>query len=171
MKKILLALISLMILALPMGTGMYANYTLERDYKQEWHLADKSSTIEAKSNHIDNFVKKVEDGYAKGEFATYDAIIFKTDNNRFDKNLEALKTLAQRLDELEGMDPNSFQYNTAIQQITQQEQGEAQAMIGVFAGAYCLANYPLAWGWIGGSLVLLSVIGLIVTFVWWLIDI
>lgn len=44
------------------------------------------------------------------------------------------------------MDANSFQYNTAIQQITQQEQGEAIDMLSVFQGCWYKENYILLWG-------------------------
>ena len=54
------------------------------------------------------------------------------------------------------MDPSSFQYNTAIEQITKQEQGEASAMSGVLYGCYALQSYPLGWGWIATFLMLFS---------------
>lgn len=168
--KWLITLICTLLVGIVLSVNFYAGYKLEKDYYQEWHLADKSSTISAKSGHINKFVLSLEQGYAKGDFAKHDAILFKTANNDFEQNLTALKTLAQRLDELEGMDPNSFQYNTAIQQITQQEQGEAQAMVSVFTGCYSLANYPLIWGWIGGTLVCIIVLGYIGAFILFLID-
>lgn len=168
--KWLLTIICTLLVGLVLGLNTFAKYKLEKDYFQEWHLSDKSSTISAKSEHIDNFVSSLEQGYAKGDFAKNDAIFLKTPNNDFEKNLVALKTLSQRLDELQDMDPNSFQYNTAIQQITQQEQGEAQAMVNTFANCYYLANFPILWGWIGGTLVGFIVIGYIVAFILWLID-
>jgi hypothetical protein len=88
-------------------------------------------------------------GGEEGKFSSHNALFLKTDDNSFSKNLEALRTLNTRLEELSKMDPNSFQYNTAIQQITQQEQGEAGAMLNVFEGCYYLSNYPVVWGWIG----------------------
>lgn len=130
-----------------------ANYQWENQYSNSWSLADKSSTIEAKSMHIDKFIELLEAGNAKGDFASHDALFMKTPNNSFENNLNALKTLSSRLHELKDMDPDSFQYNTAIQQITQQEQGEAQAMMNVIGNCWCLANYPIVWGWILNTLV------------------
>lgn len=133
-----------------------ASYRFEKAYGQLWSLADKSSTITAKQQHIAQFVSALEQGYAKGEFSSHDAIWLDTPNNAFTNNLEALKTLSGRLVEIQGMNPSSFEYNTAIQQITAQEQGEANRMIGVFEGCYALKNYPGCWDWIGS----------VVLFVW-----
>lgn len=122
----------------------------ERDYQSSWDLADKSSTISAKRKHIDSFYDQLEMGFARGEFSSNDAIIFPNPNNSFKANLDALKTLKERLAEVEQMDPKSFEYNTAIQQITEQEQGEAGAMISNFGRCYLLSQHPVAWDWIGG---------------------
>lgn len=51
------------------------------------------------------------------------------------------------------MKPSSFEYNTAIQQITAQEQGDSKAMMGVISGCYELAGYPAVWKWIGGIII------------------
>jgi hypothetical protein len=71
-----------------------------------------------------------------------------TPNNELARNVDALRTLMQRLEQIQKMDPASFQYNTAIQQITEQEQGQAGAMLGVIRGCYDLQNYTMVWGWI-----------------------
>jgi hypothetical protein len=59
--------------------------------------------------------------------------------------LEAVKTLAERLDQIKKLDPNSFEYNTAIQQITGQEQGEAEVITQNIYFSYVLKNYK--WGY------------------------
>ena len=137
-------------------TAVIANYKLENQYTQLWQLADKSSSISAKQKYIAQFVAALESGQAKGDFASHDAIWLQTPNNDFGQNLDALKSLAGRLDEIQKMEPTSFQYNTAIEQITKQEQGEAGAMMGVFEGCYTLQNYPMVWDWIGGIFVALE---------------
>lgn len=126
-----------------------AAYTYENKYGQLWELADKSSTISAKYSYINEFVIALEKGYTNGDFADYNATFLQTPNNSFQKNLEALKTLSERLGEIREMNPSSFEYNTAIQQITAQEQGEADAILAVFKGCYNRENYPITWGWIG----------------------
>lgn len=137
-------------------TAVIASYKIENQYTQLWQLADKSSTIPAKQKYISQFVAALEAGRAKGDFASHDAKWLQTPNNDFDQNLDALKSLAGRLDEIQKMDSTSFQYNTAIEQITKQEQGEAGPMMGVFEGCYTLQNYPMVWDWIGGIFVALE---------------
>lgn len=122
----------------------------QEDYEYHWNLADKSSTIDAKKRHVENFYNALEMGYARGEFASYNAIIFQNPNNKFTENLKALKTLKDRLDEVDQMDPKTFEYNTAIQQITQQEQGEASEMLSNFSQSYMLSQHPISWDWISG---------------------
>jgi regulator of sigma D len=150
---------------------VFSKYNFEKEYYNEWGLADKSSTLSAKRQHIDNFIQSLEYGNSKGQFAEYDALFLKTPSNNFRTNITALKTLQERLIAVERMDPESFQYNTAIQQITQQEQGEAHEMIGVIKGCYYLSNYPLVWGWIGTTLFMVVSFGwlgsLIFSIVFW----
>jgi hypothetical protein len=145
------------------------NYTWTRDYYSFWSLADKASSIPAKQQKLEEFYKCLVNGRERGVFASNNAKFLITPDNSFDTNLQALKTLVDRLEEIKQMDPTSFQYNTAIQQITAQEQGEAKAMLGVFEGCYALVNYPIAWEWFGGIfwtfvvvLLLVSCIGFIV---------
>lgn len=151
--------LAIIMMGIQIRSGVICSYEFEKNYLQEWQLADKSSTIVAKQQHISEFVKRLESGLAKtndeevvmvSKFAPYDAIWLKTSNNSFKSNLIALKTLSTRLNEISTMNPNSFEYNTAISQITSQEQGEAKEMIAIFEGCYALANYKLVWGWIGG---------------------
>lgn len=133
-------------------TQVVSTYRFEKNYSQLWELADKSSTIPAKQQYISKFVSALEAGYANGEFSRHDAIWLTTPNNSFEANLTALKSLASRLEEIQGMNPSSFEYNTAIQQITAQEQGESRQLLNVINGCYELKNYPIIWKWIGGTL-------------------
>jgi hypothetical protein len=130
-------------------TDVKADYVWERDYSFYWNLSDKSSTIPAKQIHIHNFVESISEGWDHGHFSPNNAVIFKTPNNSFTANLKALETLSQRLSEIREMNPNSFEYNTAIQQITAQEQGEAHALMSTLKGCFILQSYPVVWGWIG----------------------
>ena len=68
------------------------------------------------------------------------------------------------------MDTSSFQYNTAIQQITAQEQGEAHSLINTIKECYVLQNHFIVWDWAGGisvGLIILLVIVGIVGFLFW----
>lgn len=147
---LMVAAVGTILLAIQIRTAIVADYRLENSYTQLWQLAEKSSTILAKKQYVTQFVAALESGYAKGDFASHNAKWLKTPNNSFNSNLDALKSLSGRLNEIQEMNPSSFEYNTAIQQITAQEQGEAQAMMAVFEGCYNLANYPMVWNWIGG---------------------
>lgn len=150
------SLISVIVLPITFYQQVVSKYQFEKDYGNEWGLADKSSTLTAKRQHIDKFIENLERD--KSKFATNNAIFLKTPSNNFEANLTALKTLQERLGIVEKMDPESFQYNTAIQQITQQEQGEAHEMIGVIQGCYYLNNYPMAWDWIFDILISVGII-------------
>lgn len=128
-----------------------ANYDYEKNYSSNWSLSVKSSSIAAKSIHIEAFVNSLEAGNRQGRFASHAALFLRTADNSFNQNLASLKTLRSRLNEItrnESMDQASFQYSTAIQQITVQEQGAAKEMLGVFQSCFILASYPLIWNWI-----------------------
>lgn len=129
-----------------------------------WKLADKSSTIEEKSRYIDRYVITLEQQGFEGK---YNALFLKTPNNSFDLNLKALKSLQLRLREISNMDVSSFEYQTAIQQITQQEQGEASEMLSVLKGVYFLNNGILVWGWIGIVVFVVLAILIIVGILMW----
>jgi hypothetical protein len=172
MAKILgvvLLMLGLLLVGLQIQSQIMSNYTYEKDYSNLWDLADKSSTIPAKQQYVTQFVSALEAGYAKGEFSDYDAVWLKTPNNSFKANIAALKTLAERLTEIQKMNPSSFEYNTAIQQITAQEQGEAAPLLHVIKGCYLKASYPLVWEWFIALITLLEGI-LIVTGVVLVID-
>ena len=149
-------------------TEIVVNYRFERDYLQLWQLADKSSTIPAKQKYIAEFVAKLKVGNEHGEFATHDAVWLRTPNNSFEGNLAAVETLSSRLTEIQQMNPSSFEYNTAIQQITAQEQGEAHYMLSVLKGCYVLQNYPAGWRWIAAVVGIGTVLLIIVSARIWL---
>jgi hypothetical protein len=154
---VVLLLLGLLLAGLQVKSLIMCNYTYEKDYSNFWALADKSSTISAKQQYITQFVSALETGYAKGEFSDYNAVWLKTPNNSFRANLAALKTLAERLTEIQKMNPSSFEYNTAIQQITAQEQGEAAPLLHVIEGCYLKTSYPLVWEWLGALITMLEV--------------
>ena len=130
------------------------NYHYERDIESYWNLAEKASTIQQKAVYMDKFVAGFK---GKGFEGDYNAIFFKTPDNSFDKNLEALQSLKTRLNEIQKMNVTSFEYQTAIQQITAQEQGEAQAMLEVFSGIWWKNNYLFLWEWVAGLEVIICI--------------
>ena len=120
-----------------------ANYEYNNEILYNWNLADKSSTLTAKSEYITLFLNKLENT----KLAEYNAIWLKTPDNNVQNNIKTLRTLKDRLNEIKDLDPESFAYQTAIQQITAQEQGEASAMMGIISGGWYLKNYPYLWNW------------------------
>lgn len=126
-------------------SGCGAHYRYIREVSYHWELADRSSTIDAKCDHISKFVESLE----KASMAEYNAVFFPTPENSFKNNLDALKTLQRRLIEIRKMNPISFEYNQAIQQITAQEQGEAKKMMAEFDGCWTKNNYIWLWDWVG----------------------
>lgn len=125
--------------------SVVAEYNYDKYYASYWSLADKSSTLEAKSVYIGQFVDKLNN--SRLGFADYDAVFLKTPDNSFDKNFEALVSLRDRLHTISQMNESDFAYQTAIQQITAQEQGQATEMLTVFKGCYYLRSYPFLWNW------------------------
>ena len=143
--------------------GCVSNYySYQNNIRGYWDLADKSSTIKAKQEYVDQFVSALENM----KHSDYDAIIFKIPNSSFDFNLKALKSLRDRLEIIREMDESSFAYQTAIQQITAQEQGEAHEMLSIFFGCYTLENFWPAWDWLCALVVfgyvILCVIGFVI---------
>src|SRR5687768_15835608 len=122
MKTFIVSLVIGIIIWISQGVSCArANYEYEGKIGSYWSLADKASTIPQKAEYIDKFVKAIE----KEKLAEHNALIYPTLDNETASNIRALKSLQSRLHEIKGMDPRSFEYQTAIQQITAQEQGEA----------------------------------------------
>lgn len=155
-----LTIIGLALIGFIAGSLVYGSYKYEQKYLYHWELADKSSTIEAKQKHIEKFVDSLETGKNNKDFTAYGGLFLQTPSNSFRENMNALNTLNQRLNEIKEMNPSSFEYNTAIQQITAQEQGEASSMLDVFQTCYMLANYPYTHVLFG---VIIAVIGFFMT--------
>jgi len=122
-----------------------------------WALSEKASTLQQKSTYLDKYVAGLE----SAELAPHNAIIYPTPNNSVEQNLVALKSLQGRMHQIQGMDEQSFAYQTAIQQITAQEQGEAHQLTETFEGAWLLANHPIFWGWINGLIWVFIIVPLV----------
>lgn len=137
-----------------------ANWHYQNDYQNYWDLADKASTISQKSDYMDKFVNALQESGLQGSNAN---LIWQTQNSAFDQNFIALKSLQTRLQEIKTLDPNSFAYQTAIQQITAQEQGQADDMLSVFESCWYKTHYPFLWNLYGflfvAGIILLGIVG------------
>ena len=142
---ITMVVIGVLMLIFQIQQEIVAQYRYEREYGFAWNLADKSSTIQAKADYISQFASLIECN--SGDFASHDAMWLKTPDNSLEANVKALKTLDGRLRDVITMDIKSFEYQIAIQQITQQEQGEADEMIGKIKRCWVKHNHLIAWRW------------------------
>lgn len=120
------------------------NYEWTNQVGCYWSLADKSYTLSEKSRNIDLLVTALK----SSKHSEYNALWLTTKDNSYECNLLALESLATRLKTIQKMDETSFAYQTAIQQITAQEQGEAHALLSNLKGCWILGNYStIYWGW------------------------
>jgi hypothetical protein len=139
--------------------AVLGNYEYTRTIGSYWTLAEKASTIPVKSDYVDKFIVALEQSGLQG---SYNAVWLKTPDNSFDKNLEMLKSLQKRLHEIKTIDIQSFQYQTAIQQITAQEQGEAKEMLDIFYWSWWKVHHFFLWDWmIAVSLVLITIMAIL----------
>lgn len=139
--------------------AVHANYEYSNEYSSYWTLADKASTITLKSTYIDQFVSALGSSGLQG---THDAIWFPTADNSFDSNFQTLQSLQSRLHTISTMDEGSIQYQTAIQQITAQEQDEATDMLAVFEDCWYKVHHYWLWnGWLNAVEIILP-IGLVI---------
>lgn len=146
---------AIILLIIDGAVTIVGHYQYSKKYSSYWSLAEKASSIEKKIEGIDKFVAALESSSLSGK---YDALFLETPDNSFDENFEALKSLQTRLHEIKEMDIKSFEYQTALQQITQQEQTEAGEMLSVFSGVWWKENHIMLWGWIGAVQVLVLII-------------
>lgn len=156
----LLIVVSIALTILLAWKAIYANYQWTNEVYSNWTLSDKSSTLEAKSSYMDKFVSALQ----SANLADNNALIYKTADNNCANNVDAVSTLRDRLQQIKGMDENSFQYQQAIAQITQQEQGEATTMLDTLQGCWMKTHYYYLWNvfYILGmiaALILLFIVG------------
>jgi predicted negative regulator of RcsB-dependent stress response len=136
----------LILMAIIIGFAQFrANYEYSTAIGSYWDLSEKASTLKQKSTYLDKYVAGLEDPATR--FAPFNATIYQTPNNSFEQNLVAVKSLQSRMHQIQNMDETSFAYQTAIQQITAQEQGEGQEVTDTFEGCWMLGNHSGLWGW------------------------
>lgn len=162
---IFMTLIAVVILITDIFVGVMGHYQYSKNYESYWELAVKASTIEKKIDGIDKFVQALDkDDNLKGQ---YNALFLETPNNSYNENFAALESLQIRLHEIQKMDIKSFEYQTALAQITQQEQNEAAEMLAVFNGIWWKQNYFFIWGWIGFCQIIGFIVMLLFGLLFW----
>lgn len=123
-----------------------AEYQYDREIGSYWELSVKASSLETKAMYLNEFVAALE--YSGIQEVGYNALYLKTPDNSVANNLLTLHSLQNRMNEIKGMDVQSFAYQQAIQQITAQEQGEATHMLAELQGAWYLKNHFYLWNWV-----------------------
>jgi hypothetical protein len=164
-------LVIILILILPCSRGVFkyfANYNYENTIGSYWDLSDKASTIQQKSEYIDKFMYALIGSHLEGTNANS---MFPTVTTSFNENFKALKSLQSRLDSIKKMDEKSFVYQTAIQQITAQEQGEASSIYSAVEDCWMEANYPTIWSTLLVILFSISEIAILVGGIIWIVHI
>lgn len=131
---------------LMIGLSLYCLVRAEYDWDSHvgnmWSLADKASTIKQKSQYVDKFAAVLNTAGLEG---SHNALFYQTPDNGFNENFAALESLKGRLRDIEKMDENSFQYQSAIQQITEQEFGDHNEMVGELKGNWMKHNHYWIW--------------------------
>lgn len=124
---------------------VYVHYQYVNEIGSNWDLSDRASTITQKSEYLNKFVTALEKYKLDG---LHNALFYPNDENDFTQNMKALKSLQKRLQDISMMDENSFAYQTAMQQITAQEQGEADEMLDNLRGCWVKQNYYTSWNFL-----------------------
>lgn len=122
----------------------YADFEYTNTVESNWDLSVRASTLVQKSEYMDKFVSALEKCNLQG---TNSSLFLQTPETDFNENFKALKSLQKRLKDISGMNENDFAYQSALQQITAQEQGEAQAMLGHMESCWLKQNYYTLWNW------------------------
>lgn len=134
--------VSVVLLGWAITAEFQADYEYSRSIGSYWELSVKASTLSAKSEYLNKFIAAIDNAHISGN----DAIWQFTPDNSAENNISTLKTLQSRMNEIKGMDVQSFAYQQAIQQITAQEQDEATKTLNVIQGCWYKSAHPLLWG-------------------------
>ena len=138
------------------------HYEYNNNVESYWHLSDKASTLEQKSIYINKFVIKLKEQKLDNMNSS---LIYQTPNTDFNENFKALISLQNRLKEISTMDENNFAYQTALQQITEQEVAQATDMLEVFKGCWYKKNYYFYYNiWINIGFIIIELLLLIIGF-------
>lgn len=146
----LLILVALGLLGSLIADDVFEGYCWDRDCYSYWEMADRASTLAKKSEYLDKFMAALDAQNLGGSHAN---LFLNTPRTQYDFNRDALGSLQSRMHATAAMDQNSMAYQMAIQQITGQEWGEADALINTINDCYdsvhfyCLWNpiVPLLW--------------------------
>lgn len=143
--------------------GVYYNYQYNNTIGSYWNLSVKASDLDVKSQYLDQFISAIEAANLSGN----DALIFKTPDNSYTQNFNALLSLQTRMHAFVGQDPTTMAYQQAISQITAQEEDDNSSTINIINDLWWKSNHYIYWAWftelgIPLGLIILGIIGIVI---------
>ncbi len=139
---VLLVILVLVIVLGGIGTCIMSPYQYDRDVRQYLKLADDASDAKTKLSHLGEYRDAITAKIGRND-ARY---IFTEKQYTRDAQLAILDTLISRLRDISQMDPKSFEYQTAMQQVTGQEFDHTCSRIdGIFWDCYRRSS---GWRWL-----------------------
>lgn len=138
--------ITLMVLTALIGVGLitawaFDGYQYDNSIGSYWNLSVKASSLDVKSQYLDQFISAVRAANLSGN----DALIFKTPDNSYEQNFDAITSLQSRMHAFVGQDPTTMAYQQAISQITAQEEDDNSSTIQVINGLWWKSNHYFFW--------------------------
>jgi len=113
------------------------------NYTAELRLADDASTPEKKSEYLGKFIAKLEADHSLPQFA---AFWWQNEQNRLTSQVDVLKSLKQRCDDIAPLSKESMGYSQGMTQITGQEFDHSVDNCGSLIGkAYLIGHYGWFW--------------------------
>jgi len=139
------------------GGGIYLSYGYDVKMGQYIRLADDASTAEAKLGYLQKYQEAVEQNIVRNQAR----FIFQKERLTRDRQLSILSTLKVRLQDAANMNQSSFEYQTAMNQITGQEfnhaLGELSRIISdCWLRQSALAVFGLWFAWIPLAVVVIT---------------
>jgi hypothetical protein len=163
--------ILLMVAGVIFGTWMVIdlvrdNYVYDNTIGSYWNLSVKASSLDVKSQYLDQFVSAVQAANLSGN----DAIFFPTPDNSYQQNFDAILSLQTRMHAFVGQDSTTMAYQQAISQITAQEEDDNSSTIQVISDLWWKQNHYFFWNVFLGlgeiiSVVLLLGVGMVMCIV------
>lgn len=98
--------------------GVVWSYEYDKQVGDYFELSDRASDVQIKAQYFNKYVDALErNGLTQGQ----SSIFFQRPTSDLANNYQVAKSLQSRLDNITKMNPKSFEYQTAMQQITLQE--------------------------------------------------
>ena len=98
--------------------SLFLGYPYNANIGSYFDLSDKASKLDTKLDYLKQYSNAlVESGLNEGQ----STVFFQTKETSLEENYKVLQSLIERMEETKEMEINSFEYQTAIKQITEDE--------------------------------------------------